>query len=132
VEECTSLDRGLEKVLQSDVVVDMAIDANLTEAGKQTHLFHDKVRQSVTEQSKSKKHRPITGSDFGRNGLTRAYDWCMLFLRLFCSVTLWRTLSYILIFFMKVKPSPEISNSTASVIRMRLFNSSILSENIVG
>ena len=37
-----------------------------------------KVRQSVTEQSKSKKHGPITGSDLGRNNLIRACDCSML------------------------------------------------------
>jgi len=39
---------------------------------------YDKVRQSVTSKSKSKKHGPITGSDLGRNGLIRACDWSML------------------------------------------------------
>jgi len=47
---------------------------------------YDKVRQSVTEQSKSKKHGLIAGSDLGRNGLIRACDWSMLFaLLLLCN-----------------------------------------------
>jgi len=51
-----------------------------------TSSTYDKVRQSVTEQSKSKKHGPITGSDLGRNSLIRGCDWSMLFaLLLLCN-----------------------------------------------
>ena len=39
---------------------------------------YDKVRLSVTSKSKSKKHRPNTGSNLSRNGLIRARDWSML------------------------------------------------------
>jgi len=42
-------------------------------------LSYEKVRQSVTSNSKSKKHGPITGSALGRNGLIRACEWSMLF-----------------------------------------------------
>ena len=50
--------------------------------------WYDKVRQSVTEQSKSKKHGPITGTDSSRNGLIRACDWSMLFALLLLRNTL--------------------------------------------
>jgi len=40
---------------------------------------HDKVRQSVTEQSKSKKHGPITSSDQTIPTQIQACDWSMLF-----------------------------------------------------
>jgi len=40
--------------------------------------MYDKVRQSVTSKSKSKKHGPITTSDLDRNGLIRACDLSML------------------------------------------------------
>ena len=39
---------------------------------------YDKVRQSVTSKSKSKKHGPITGSDKNRSEPARACDWPML------------------------------------------------------
>jgi hypothetical protein len=39
---------------------------------------YDKVRQSVTSKSKSKNNGPITGSDLGRNGLIRGFDWSIL------------------------------------------------------
>jgi hypothetical protein len=40
---------------------------------------YDKVRQSVTSKSKSKKHGLITGSDQNRSEPVRACDWSMLF-----------------------------------------------------
>jgi len=42
-------------------------------------LRYDKVRQSFTSKSKSKKHGPITGSDQNRSKPVRACDWSMLF-----------------------------------------------------
>ena len=50
--------------------------------------MYDKLRQSVTSKSKSKKHGPITGSDLGRKGLIRACDWSVLFAFAFARNTL--------------------------------------------
>jgi hypothetical protein len=41
--------------------------------------YHDNVRQSVTEQSKSKQHGPITSSDQTVPTKIGACDWSMLF-----------------------------------------------------
>ena len=49
---------------------------------------YDKVRQSDTSKSRSKKHGPITGSDQTVPTQIRACDWSMLFAFAFARNTL--------------------------------------------
>ncbi len=51
-------------------------------------MAYDKVRQSVTSISKSKKHEPITGSDQTVQTQIRACDWSVLFAFAFARSTL--------------------------------------------